>query len=144
MASISVEISGSSIRPAAISAFTACLRKYLVGLTTIAPPSIRGRGDLEHLLRRRVSFKPLQSSVGGGKDGPGVRPTALGSFVFRTEKIGAQSAPVISSDRFCSRGFKDPPPTISKNARIFFAFHRLLSEHAARRSSRKNLGTAFG
>jgi hypothetical protein len=31
---------------------------------------------------RRVGFKPLQSSVGSGKDGPGVRPTAPGSFYF--------------------------------------------------------------
>jgi hypothetical protein len=45
----------------------------------------RGAGEvaLEQLLTSGVSFKPLQSSVGGGKDGLGVRPTAPGSFCFQ-------------------------------------------------------------
>ena len=40
----------------------------------------------EQLLASRVGFKPPQSSVGGGKDGPGVRPTALGSFCLLSRK----------------------------------------------------------
>ena len=67
-------------------------------------------GDPEQLLRSRVSFKPLQSSVGGGKDGPGVRPTALGSFVvFRTKNMRASpqvifaTALVRDASRICYR-----------------------------------------
>jgi hypothetical protein len=85
-------------------------------------------------------FQAAAISVGGGKDGPGVRPTALGSFAFRTKKtknITAKNITRVGAGNFSLFAtLQESVIAIDhfENARTFFGFHRRLSEHSTKRN----------